>query len=63
MKLLDTDLLRAAELLTEHAEELKRSTTCNGRWVSSDGSHERDKADHDEMLAIARRFRKIVGTL
>ena len=63
MKLDDAKLLRAAEILDAEARLLFDSFTNRGRWVSSDGSHESARRDHDEYRAIARHFRKAVGRL
>jgi hypothetical protein len=63
MKPLDEDLVRAAELLEQGARMLYDSFTCRGKWVSSDGGHLAAKQEHDEQRRIARRLRKVVGTL
>jgi len=62
--LLDEDLVRAAEILEETAGEIKRSNAVGDRqWIGDPDLVKKDLADHDEMLRIARRFRRVVGTL
>jgi hypothetical protein len=52
-------LLRAAELLEELAEELKRShTIAGGIWPGNDESVRQAHADHDEMLEVAKGLRE-----
>lgn len=65
---LTTDLTRAAELLEETAQSIKESNAVGGRlWVTNgipdpDGkfaaSVAKDKADHDEMLRLAKVLRR-----
>ena len=62
--LLDEDLVRAAQILEETAGEIKRSNAVGDRqWIGDPALVKKDRADHDEMLRIARRFRRVVGTL
>lgn len=62
-ELLDDDLVRAAEILEREAGFLRDShaTRVGRRW--SWCGEARPRADHDEMIALAKRFRKIAGTL
>lgn len=46
-------LLRAAQLLEEDAECLKRSHTLNGEWIAMSPEDERAKADCVERMALA----------
>lgn len=62
-RLLDEDLLRAAEILEREAELIRDSYTLGGRRPRWDPADRSAKADHDEMLRLARRFRKVVGKL
>lgn len=62
-RLLDEDLLRAAEILEREAEIIRDSYTLGGRRPRWDPEDREAKADHDEMRALARRFRKVAGTL
>lgn len=63
MNNLDEDLLRAAEILEREAMVLFKSFTVRGKWASLDESHVQAKRDRDECLRLAKRFRRIVGTL
>ena len=63
MKALDAELLRAAEILEREAGILRDSCAVRrGRGLDWCGETQA-KADHDEMLAIARSLRRVVGTL
>ena len=62
--LLDEDLLRAAEILEETARAIKLSNAVGKiEWVGPPDLVKKDRADHAEMLRIARRFRRLGGTL
>ena len=62
--LLDEDLGRAAQILEETAHAIKLSNSVGKTyWVGPPALVKKDRADHDEMLRIARRFRRVVGTL
>jgi len=62
--LLDGDLVRGAEILEETARAIKMSNSVGDlHWVGPPVLVKKDRADHDEMLRIARRFRRVVGTL
>lgn len=51
-------LIRAAELLEDHAGELRHSCTLStGEWNDGDEADRRAHADHDEMVEIAQRLR------
>jgi len=62
--LLDEDLVRAAQILEETARSIKLSNAVGKtEWVGPPELVKKDRADHDEMLRIARRFRNIAGKL
>ena len=61
--LLDADLIRAAEILEREAQCLRDSHTLDDKWVRMDDLDRHAKAEHDEMRRLARRFRKVAGTL
>jgi len=62
--LLDEDLIRAAEILEETAGEIKRSNAIGARqWIGDPDLVKKDRDDHDEMLRIARHFRRVAGKL
>lgn len=50
-------MLRAAQLLEQDAEDMKRSHTIDGVWDTTDPIDESAKADHDEHLGIAAKLR------
>lgn len=62
-RLLDDDLVRAAEILEGEAEALLRSHTVHGEWDLATEIDRRAKADYDEYRAIAKRFRRVAGKL
>ncbi|MHB8413891.1 MAG: hypothetical protein ACYDB1_00655 [Acidiferrobacteraceae bacterium] len=53
-KLLDADLLRAAEILEREAETIRASFSVNGKLALAGA----EKRDHDEILRLAKRLRK-----
>ena len=62
--LLDEDLVRAAQILEETARAIKLTNAVGKtEWVGPPELVKKDRAAHDEMLRIARRFRHVVGTL
>jgi len=62
--LLDEDLVRAAQILEETAHAIRLSNAVGKvQWVGPPTLVKNDRADHDEMLRIARRFRRVVGKL
>jgi len=65
--LLDADLLRAAQILEETATAIKESNAVGDhQWAATSldaALVAKDRADHDEMMRIARRFRRVVGKL
>lgn len=53
-------LTRAAEVLKEHAEELRRAHKgASGDWFLASPSDRRAKKDHDEMLSLAAELEAI----
>jgi hypothetical protein len=60
--LLDEDILRAAEILKQDAQDIKASHTIRGRWTSTDPIDVSAKAHYDECSRISRRLRRMVGT-
>lgn len=53
-------LLRAAELLELHADELKAGhTLADGTWPDHDDSDRQAKADHDEMRQVVEGLRSL----
>ena len=55
-------MVRAAQLLEAHAEDLKRSHTLNGEWVVLDPMDAHAKDDYDEQRALAAKL-KFMATL
>lgn len=52
-------LLRAAELLDHHADELKRSHTLpDGTWPETDDSDVQAQIDHNELCKVADALRE-----
>ena len=62
-RLLDADLIRAAEILERDAQCLFDSHTLDGLWLRMDDLDRHAKKHHDEMRRLARRFRRVAGTL
>ena len=57
---IDEDICRAAEILKREAANMKFDNTCMGKWYTD---CKQVKRDHAEMLRIARRLIRYVGTL
>lgn len=50
-------LVRAAQLLEEDAECLKRSHSIDGKWFLEDRADETAKSGHDERMSLGAKLR------